>query len=163
MSVVTWLRPYLSTCGFLVFTSWPSFFCWAISIIRVFFAFFVSGMYFFASFRTADAWFLSMVVLNWWRAGGILRRISMMRFFLCSWMYLGHLTKRVRSRFGWTSPPIRKFLGAFSKSVLLTAFFFFSAKGALGSFLPFEAGLAALPMVTNVMGRCTLRALSRPT
>jgi len=30
-------------------------------------------------------------------------------------MYLGHLTKRVRSLFGWMSPPILKFLVLFLK------------------------------------------------
>eukprot|EP00444_Apocalathium_aciculiferum_P042454 CAMPEP_0183548752 /NCGR_PEP_ID=MMETSP0371-20130417/60969_1 /TAXON_ID=268820 /ORGANISM="Peridinium aciculiferum, Strain PAER-2" /LENGTH=71 /DNA_ID=CAMNT_0025752245 /DNA_START=14 /DNA_END=229 /DNA_ORIENTATION=+ len=59
--------------------------------------------------------------------------------------YFGQRTKRVRSRFGWMSPPKRKFLGVFSKRGFLTAFVFFAARGALGSFLP---PLAALPILT---------------
>ena len=40
-----------------------------------------------------------------------------MRILFCLWirMYFGHLTKRVRSLFGWMSPPILKFLVLFLK------------------------------------------------
>mmetsp|Transcript_55250 Transcript_55250/g.179490 ORF Transcript_55250/g.179490 Transcript_55250/m.179490 type:complete len:211 (+) Transcript_55250:359-991(+) len=146
MSVVTWFRPYLMTCGFLVFSSFPSFFCWAVSISLAFLASLVSGWYFFNRRRSVAAWFLSIVMLNWLIAGGIFRRMIMIFFMRCRRTYLGHRTKRVRSRFGWMSPPKRKFLGVFSKSGFLTAFAFFAAKGALGSFLPV---FAALPMVTE--------------
>merc|ERR1719428_284986 len=68
--VVTWLRPNLTTCGFLVLASWPSFFCCAISINLFFFASLVSGAYFFNNLNTEAAWFLSMAQLNWLIAGG---------------------------------------------------------------------------------------------
>mmetsp|Transcript_99466 Transcript_99466/g.257074 ORF Transcript_99466/g.257074 Transcript_99466/m.257074 type:complete len:217 (+) Transcript_99466:124-774(+) len=105
--VVTWFRPYFSTTGFLVFTSWPSFFCCAISIKRVFFSCLVSGWYFFSSFSSWPAWFLSMDMLNWLRAGGTFRRMSMIFFMRWRRTYFGHLMKRVRSLFGWMSPPMR--------------------------------------------------------
>merc|ERR1719361_3156232 len=54
----------------------------------------------------------------------------------CRRTYLGHFTKRVRSRFGWMSPPRRKFLGVFSNRGFFFAFAFFAARGAEGSFLP---------------------------
>merc|ERR1719253_1400576 len=68
MRVVTWLRPYLITTGFLVCTSLPSFFC------------LVSGWYFLRRRRSWDAWFLSIAALNWLMAGGTLRRISIIFF-----------------------------------------------------------------------------------
>merc|ERR1719321_2246257 len=67
--VVTWFSPYLTTCGFFVFTSSPAFFCCAISRSRCFFASFVSGWYFLQSFSTCAAWFLSIDMLNWLMAG----------------------------------------------------------------------------------------------
>merc|ERR1719463_406468 len=55
----------------------------------------------------------------------------------CKRTYLGHFTKRVRSRLGWMSPPRRKFLGAFSKSGFLVAFLPFDApSGAAATFFP---------------------------
>merc|ERR1719282_1037319 len=62
----------------------------------------------------------------------------------CSRTYFGQRTKRVKSRFGWMSPPKRKFLGVFSKSGFLAAFFFLSAKGADATFF-----LPALPMIAK--------------
>mmetsp|Transcript_9782 Transcript_9782/g.26412 ORF Transcript_9782/g.26412 Transcript_9782/m.26412 type:complete len:202 (-) Transcript_9782:179-784(-) len=103
--VVTWLRPYLITCGFLVFTSWPSFFCCAISISLFFLASPVSGVYFLSNRNSVAAWFLSIVMLNWLIAGGIFSRINMIFFMRCKRTYLGHLTKRVKSLLGWMSPP----------------------------------------------------------
>merc|ERR1719203_1947730 len=100
----------------------------------------------FSSRSSVAAWFLSMVMLNWLMAGGIFRRISMIFFMRCNRMYLGHRTKRVKSRFGWMSPPRRKFLGVFSNSGFLCALFFFSASGADGSFFLPAADFAALPM-----------------
>merc|ERR1719321_331809 len=67
--VVTWFKPYLSTCGFFVFTSSPAFFCCAISSTRCFLASLVSGWYFLQSLRTCAAWFLSIDMLNWLMAG----------------------------------------------------------------------------------------------
>merc|ERR1719476_1162253 len=64
----------------------------------------------------------------------------------CRRTYLGHLTKRVRSRFGWMSPPRRKLRGVFSKSGFFWVRFFFSARGAEGSFFLPAAAFAALPM-----------------
>merc|ERR1719221_2032095 len=88
ISVVTWLRPYLMTCGFLVFTSWPSFFCCAISMSLFFLASLVSGVYFLRSRRSVAAWFLSMVMLNWLIAGGIFKRMSMIFFMRWRRTYL---------------------------------------------------------------------------
>merc|ERR1719266_2752325 len=76
ISVVTWLRPYLMTWGFLLFTSWPSFFCCAVSINRFFFASRVSGWYFLRRRNTDAAWFLSMAQLNWFTAGGTFNLMS---------------------------------------------------------------------------------------
>merc|ERR1719291_1562620 len=100
MSVVTWFKPYLMTWGFFVLSSCPSFFCWAISMSLFFLASRVSGLYFFNKRRSVAAWFLSMVMLNWLMAGGIFKRMSMIFFMRCRRTYLGHLTKRVRSRLG---------------------------------------------------------------
>merc|ERR1719321_73387 len=99
-NVVTWLRPYFRTTGFLLFTSPPAFFCSAASIKRAFLASRVSGVYFLQSLSTWAAWFLSMAQLNWLMAGGTLRRINMIFLALCSRTYFGHLIKRERSRFG---------------------------------------------------------------
>mmetsp|Transcript_74199 Transcript_74199/g.164091 ORF Transcript_74199/g.164091 Transcript_74199/m.164091 type:complete len:271 (-) Transcript_74199:22-834(-) len=151
MRVVTWFKPYLMTWGFFVFTSLPSFFCCAISKSRAFFASAVSGSYFFSSFSSVVAWFLSMAELNWLIAGGIFRRMSMIFFMRCKRTYLGHLTKRVRSRFGWMAPPRRKLRGVFSKSGFFCAFFFFSARGAEGNFLP--PVFAALPILLHCLRR----------
>merc|ERR1719163_1984367 len=106
-SVVTWFRPYFNTMGFLVFTSWPSLFCAAISIRRFFLASRVSGIYFLHSFSTWAAWFLSMAQLNWLMAGGTFSLMSMIFLARCKRTYLGHLMKRVKSRLGWRSPPRR--------------------------------------------------------
>mmetsp|Transcript_49245 Transcript_49245/g.139046 ORF Transcript_49245/g.139046 Transcript_49245/m.139046 type:complete len:264 (-) Transcript_49245:13-804(-) len=143
--VVTWFKPNLTTCGFLVFTSWPSFFCCAVSISRFFFASLVSGTYLLSSLSTCAAWFLSMVLLNWLMEGGTLRRMSRIRFMRCRRMHFGHLTNRVRSRFGWMSPPRRKFFGAFWKRGLSLTFFLLSPRGALGS-LRLAAACPALPI-----------------
>ena len=50
---------------------------------------------------------LSRVCVNWLMAGGTFSRWYSTCF--CRWrrMYLGHFTKRVRSRFGWILPPTR--------------------------------------------------------
>merc|ERR1719456_614043 len=104
---VTWLRPYFNTIGFLVLTSWPAFFCWAISMRRFFLASRVSGMYFLQSFSTWAAWFLSMAQLNWLMAGGTLSLINIIFFARCKRTYFGHFTKRDRSRLGWMSAPRR--------------------------------------------------------
>merc|ERR1719424_1494212 len=106
-SVVTWLRPYFNTTGFLVLTSWPAFFCWAISMRRFFLASRVSGMYFLHSFRTWAAWFLSIAQLNWLMAGGTFNLMSMIFLARCKRTNFGHLMKRDRSRLGWMSPPTR--------------------------------------------------------
>merc|ERR1719446_689138 len=66
----------------------------------------------------------------------------------CSRTYLGHFTKRVRSRLGWMSPPRRELRGAFSKRGFFLAAFLFSARGAEGSFLP---PLAAFPMASGYL------------
>merc|ERR1719476_369738 len=114
MRVVTWFKPYLRTVGFLLCTSWPSFFCCAVSISRFFFASRVSGLYFLSNFKRVVAWFLSIVMLNWLIVGGIFNRMSMIFFIRCRRTYFGHRMKRVKSRFGWMSPPDRKLRGVFS-------------------------------------------------
>merc|ERR1719446_531968 len=145
-SLVTWLRPYFSTTGFLPdFPSLPAFFASASSMRRAFFASRVSGMYFLQSLSTCAAWFLSMAQLNWLIAGGTFKRINIIFLAFCKRTYLGHLTKRVKSRLGWMAPPRRKLRGVFSKSGLrLAAFFFFAAKGAEGNF--FLPPAACLPI-----------------
>merc|ERR1719161_1059890 len=90
---------------------------------RFFFASLVSGMYFLQSRSTAEAWFLSMAMLNWLMDGGTFSRMSMILFIRCRRTYFGHRTKRVRLRLGWMSPPRRKFRGVFSKRGFFFAFF----------------------------------------
>merc|ERR1719433_1603422 len=107
----------------------------------LFFSSLVSGTYFFRSFKRLAAWFLSMAVLNWFKAGGTLRRINIIFFIRCKRTYFGHFTKRVRSVFGRMSPPMRKFFGVFSNNELFCTFFLLFAKGAAATFLP------ALPMI----------------
>merc|ERR1719281_2237823 len=128
MSFVTWFRPYLSTRGFLP-ESLPAL---AASISRCFFCAFVSGLYFFRSRSSCEAWFLSIVLLNWFTAGGDLRRLSRMLFLRWRLMYLGHLTMRAKLTRGWMAAPMRKLRGVFSN-----AGFFFT------SFLATTAGTAA--------------------
>lgn len=54
-------------------------------------------------------------------------------------MYLGHLTKRVRSLFGWMSPPILKLRAFFSNNGLLAACAPFPTPAeAVTTFFPFE-------------------------
>merc|ERR1719424_2231041 len=133
--VVTWFNPYFNTTGFLVFTSEPAFFCWAISMRRFFLASRDSGMYFLHSLSTCAAWFLSMAQLNWLMAGGTFSLMSMIFFAFCRRTYLGHLTKRVKSRLGWMAPPRRLLRGVFSKSGFFAAFFFAPPpRGAFGNF-----------------------------
>merc|ERR1719198_647519 len=135
--VVTWLRPYFKTTGFLpLLPSFPAFFCSANSIKRAFLASRVSGMYFLHSFKTCAAWFLSMAQLNWLMAGGTFNRMSIIFLALCRRTYFGHLMNLLRSRFGWMSAPRRKFLGVFSKRGFFWVFFFVPPRGAAGTFLP---------------------------
>lgn len=47
----------------------------------------------------------SRVCLNWWMGGGTLRRCCSTAFCLWRRTYLGHRIKRLKSRFGWMSPP----------------------------------------------------------
>eukprot|EP00444_Apocalathium_aciculiferum_P044371 CAMPEP_0183542820 /NCGR_PEP_ID=MMETSP0371-20130417/42627_1 /TAXON_ID=268820 /ORGANISM="Peridinium aciculiferum, Strain PAER-2" /LENGTH=84 /DNA_ID=CAMNT_0025744153 /DNA_START=22 /DNA_END=276 /DNA_ORIENTATION=+ len=68
--------------------------------------------------------------------------------------YFGHLTKRVRSRFGWISPPNRKFLGVFSKSGFFKAFVFLAASGAEGSFFLPAAALPIFEVSRSSGGVC---------
>ena len=51
---------------------------------------------------------LSSVWVNWLIEGGTLRRWYSTALCLCSRMYFGHLTKRLKSRFGWISPPLNR-------------------------------------------------------
>lgn len=63
-----------------------------------------------------------------------------MRF--CLWMrtYLGHLTKRVISRFGWMSFPIRKFFGLCTNNGFLALLLFFAADSVVvTTFFPFAS------------------------
>merc|ERR1719265_1124987 len=105
--VVTWFSPYFTTWGFFDLASSPDFLDCAISIRRCFLASRVSGMYFLQRRRTAEAWFLSMAMLNWLIAGGTFSLQSMILFIRCRRTYFGHRTKRLRLRLGWMSPPRR--------------------------------------------------------
>ncbi len=82
---------------------------------------------------------LSKVWLNWLIGGGILSRCC--KTFLCLWtrMYLGHLTKRLKSRVGWISCPIPKFRTLFSNKGFCFFFdscFFAASGGGAATFLP---------------------------
>merc|ERR1719247_985889 len=125
------LRPNLMTCGALSSFLPPS----ALAFRRSCLAALSSGWYFIHNFNSSVAWFLSSVVLNCWRAGGILRRS--LRILRWRWRrtYRGHLTNLDKSRVGRMSPPTRKFLGVAWKS---GAWRFSGAGGAFffsGSFL----------------------------
>ena len=130
---VTWLRPNLSTVGLLpCFLSLAPLFS-ASFYNLVFLSFLVSGLYFESSLRSWLAiqiliiriclerkilfhlpWFLSMVWENWLIVGGTLSLVNRILFYRWIRMYLGHLTKRVRSLLGWISPPILKLRGFFT-------------------------------------------------
>ena len=82
---------------------------------------------------------LSRAVWNWLIAGGIFRRVWRTAFWRWSLMYLGHLTKRLKSLLGWMSPPMPKLRVRFSKRGLTTRLVsgFLEAKGAAATFFPF--------------------------
>ena len=52
--------------------------------------------------------FLSRVMENWFNAGGTFILLRRTRLWRCILTYLGHLTKRVKSRGGWMAMPIPK-------------------------------------------------------
>jgi len=56
--------------------------------------------------RRLPTWFLSRVrVTNWFSTGGTFRRMLSTRRWRWMRTYLGHFTKRCRSRFGGGAPP----------------------------------------------------------
>merc|ERR1711918_170506 len=114
MSVVTWLMPILHETGRLEDALPPAATAAASALRRSFFSVRVSGLRLFRRRKSCDAWRLSKVLENWLIAGGILMRLS--RVILARWRrtYLGHLTKRVRSRFGMMAPPMENVRGFFS-------------------------------------------------
>merc|ERR1719421_1099746 len=136
-SVVTWLRPNLMAGGALESESLPFTFFSATAARRCFFCARVSGAHFFSRRASCSNWFLSSVAWNCARVGGTFRRCTMMRFWRCSRTRLGHLVKRVRSRLGITSPPMRKLRGVFSNSGFFLAFSTLlpPPRGAAGTFL----------------------------
>jgi len=64
--------------------------------------------------------FLSRVLVNWFSAGGTLRRWFSTRRCLCILTYLGHFTNRCKSLFGGRAPPIPNCFGRFSNKGLAT-------------------------------------------
>merc|ERR1712105_16478 len=82
---------------------------------RCFFSCLVSGLYLSKRRNSWVAVCLSRVSVNWLMLGGTFNLCIRMALCLWSLMYLGHLTKRLRSRLGWISCPIPKFFGLFSK------------------------------------------------
>jgi len=139
---VMWLIPYLTTTGFLPWsTLLPSAAELATAARRSFFSFLVSGLYLLRSLKTWVAVFLSKTLLNWLIAGGTLRRCWRTTFWRWRRMYSGHLTKRERSLFGRTSWPIPKFFGVFSVSGFFGALVeaFLNGNGAGATFLDFWA------------------------
>ena len=126
--VVTCFKPYLRTIGASVEgAASPLAVAWARLLILTSLSAFDSGWYATNNLKSSAAWFLSRVLLNWFRAGGTFKRCK--RIFFWRWIrtYFGHLTNLVRSFFGKISPPILKFLGLDSKSglVFLATFFTF--------------------------------------
>merc|ERR1712072_549164 len=117
-SDVTWLMPILTAIGFLAAALPPAATLSACPLMRSVLSVLVSGFRLFRRRKSWDAWRLSKVLENWLIAGGILMRLRSV--ILERWMrtYLGHLTKRVRSRFpGRTSPPMPKVRGFFSTAL----------------------------------------------
>ena len=82
---------------------------------------------------------LSKVEWNWLIGGGIFKRVWRTAFCLCKRTYLGHLTKRLKSRLGWICWPIWKLRGRATKRGFLTLLTsgFLTAKGAAATFFPF--------------------------
>merc|ERR1711990_683275 len=73
---------------------------------------------------------------NWWIEGGTFNRCWITARCRCNLMYLGHLTNRDKSRLGWISPPIPKFLGRRSNKTFLDLTFFWPLfKGCMVLFL----------------------------
>merc|ERR1712096_163721 len=115
---VTWLMPILTATGRLAAALPPAATVSAWVLRRSFFSVRVSGLSLLRRRNSWDAWRLSKVLENWLIAGGILMRLRSV--ILERWMrtYLGHLTKRVRSRFpGRTSPPMLYVRGFFSTAL----------------------------------------------
>lgn len=143
---VTELMPNRSTGGLLVAASSPVFCRFsARSLRRAFFFCFVSGLYLsrrrnrleaiqkklklkwyqytkkliniYNAYKRTPVW-RSSVCVNWLMVGGTLRRLYKIACCRCNRMYFGHLTKCVKSRFGWMSWPMPKFFGRRRRSGL---------------------------------------------
>lgn len=123
--------------------------CSANFLRRATFSCFVSGRYLINKLNNSVAWFLFKVFLNWLTLGGTFNLCNKTFFCLCKRIYLGHLTKRVKSLpLGKTSLPILKFFGRAGNkgSVFLTgatvSTFFVVLETGLDVFLgDFAAGL----------------------
>ena len=138
------INNYKYSATFVVLRTWKSsstYLASARAKSRAFFSPLLSGRYFSASLKKAWAVCRSRVWLNWLTIGGTLSRFW--RTARCRWSrtYLGHLTKRVKSRLGCTFWPIPKFFGRFSRRGFSTflAFCFLIKEGAAATRLAFEA------------------------
>mmetsp|Transcript_4223 Transcript_4223/g.16485 ORF Transcript_4223/g.16485 Transcript_4223/m.16485 type:complete len:204 (-) Transcript_4223:117-728(-) len=107
--LVTCFRPYLiAGPGGGEEASCPASFARASASRRSVFCALVSGWYLVSRRMSSTAWFLSMVFWNCASAGGTFRRVMITFRWRCRRMYLGHLTKRDKSRpLGRMSPPTR--------------------------------------------------------
>mmetsp|Transcript_109836 Transcript_109836/g.342354 ORF Transcript_109836/g.342354 Transcript_109836/m.342354 type:complete len:222 (+) Transcript_109836:209-874(+) len=139
-SVVTWLRPNLMTHGLVdASRSLAATFFSAASDRRFFLSALVSGRYLARSLKSSSDWFFSSVLVNWLTDGGTLMRWTMTAFWRCRRTYLGHLTKRPRSRLGWMAPPMPKLRGRFSNrgfEAFLDAATFLTPAGGAATFFP---------------------------
>lgn len=82
-------------------SSFPAAFDSAFAFKRFCLANFVSGRYFSNSLNNWTQFCLSKAWENWLIGGGIFKRFCRMALWRWMRMYLGHLTKRDKSRLGW--------------------------------------------------------------
>ena len=105
-NLVTVLQPALKVGGFFFgASSFPATLASAFDLRRALFCNLVSGRYFSMSLKSWTAVCLSKAWENWLIGGGIFKRFWRMALWRWMRMYFGHLTKRERSRFGWTFWP----------------------------------------------------------
>lgn len=105
-NLVTVLHPALNALGFFDgASSLPATLASAFDFKRALFCNFVSGRYFSMSLKSWTAVYLSKAWENWLIGGGIFKRFCKIALWRWIRMYFGHLTKRERSRLGWTFWP----------------------------------------------------------
>lgn len=105
-NLTTELQPAFNVFGLLAgASSFPATFDSAFAFRRALFCNFVSGRYFSKTLKSWTAVCLSNACENWLIGGGILRRFCKIALWRWMRMYFGHLTKRERSRLGWTFWP----------------------------------------------------------